>query len=96
LALASVKMVSLPIFILGMAKVSSLSMGRHRPLIASCSQFSCVREVYGTTSFDPDAWSPAVAHDPADTRTKLLEIAGDKYSYRKLDDHTDLIRRGLT
>jgi len=37
-----------------------------------------------------------VVRDPADTRTKLLEVAGDKYSYRELDDFTDLIRRGLT
>lgn len=55
----------------------------------------CVRQAFGTTSFDPDVWSPAVVRDPADTRTKLLEVAGDKYSYRELDDFTDLIRRGL-
>jgi len=55
----------------------------------------CVRQAYGTTSFDPDVWSPAVVRDPADTRSKLLEVAGDKYSYRELDDYTDLIRRGL-
>jgi multidrug efflux pump subunit AcrB len=55
----------------------------------------CVRQAFGTTSFDPDVWSPAVVRDPADTRTKLLEVAGDKYSYRELDDYTDLIRRGL-
>jgi multidrug efflux pump subunit AcrB len=57
---------------------------------------SCVRENYGSSSFDPDFWKPTVVRDPAETRAKLLGIAGDKYSYRELDDFTDLIRRGLT
>jgi hypothetical protein len=41
----------------------------------------------------PDAWSPIVIHDPAETREKLSEIAGDKYSYAELDNFSDLIAR---
>src|SRR5260221_1406644 len=41
----------------------------------------------------PDAWSPIIVHDPADTRKKLSEVAGDKYSYAELDDFSDLIAR---
>jgi multidrug efflux pump subunit AcrB len=41
----------------------------------------------------PDAWSPIIIHDPAETREKLSEIAGDKYSYAELDDFSDLIAR---
>ena len=41
----------------------------------------------------PDAWSPIVIHDPAETREKLWQIAGDKYSYAELDDFSDLIAR---
>src|SRR6266478_2842365 len=41
----------------------------------------------------PDAWSPIIVHDPAQTREKLSEIAGDKYSYAELDDFSDLIAR---
>ncbi len=41
----------------------------------------------------PDAWSPIIVHDPADTPKKLSEVAGDKYSYAELDDFSDLIAR---
>ncbi len=41
----------------------------------------------------PDAWSPIIVHDPAETREKLSEAAGDKYSYAELDDFSDLIAR---
>jgi multidrug efflux pump subunit AcrB len=41
----------------------------------------------------PDAWSPVIIHHPAETREKLSETAGDKYSYAELDDFSDLIAR---
>jgi multidrug efflux pump subunit AcrB len=41
----------------------------------------------------PDAWTPIIIHDPAETREKLSEVAGDKYSYAELDDFSDLIAR---
>src|SRR3954470_6764924 len=41
----------------------------------------------------PDAWSPIIVHDPAETRERLAEVAGDKYSYAELDDFSDLIAR---
>ena len=56
----------------------------------------CVEQSYGTSSFDPDFWKATVVRDPATTRNKLLAVAGDKYTFRELDDFTDLIRRGLT
>ncbi|MEX5219504.1 MAG: efflux RND transporter permease subunit [Nitrospira sp.] len=43
----------------------------------------------------PDAWKPAIIRDPQETETKLLAVAGDKYTYRELDDFTDLIQRTL-
>ncbi len=43
----------------------------------------------------PDAWPVAVIREPADTRARLAAVAGDKYSYRELDDYTDLITRTL-
>jgi len=43
----------------------------------------------------PDAWNPAILRDPAETREKLSEVAGDKYSYAELDDFSDLIARTL-
>jgi len=41
----------------------------------------------------PDAWPPAFIRDPKNTESKLHAVAGDRYSYRELDDFTDLIAR---
>jgi multidrug efflux pump subunit AcrB len=41
----------------------------------------------------PDAWKPAFIRDPADTDARLQQVAGAKYSYRQLDNYTDLIQR---
>ena len=43
----------------------------------------------------PDAWQPAFIRNPAETEARLAEVAGDRYSYRELDDYTDLIQRTL-
>jgi multidrug efflux pump subunit AcrB len=43
----------------------------------------------------PDAWSPAIIRDPADTEKELQSVAGAKYSYRDLDNYTDLLQRSL-
>src|SRR6516165_3300940 len=43
----------------------------------------------------PDAWQPAVIRDPADTEARLQRVVGAKYSYRDLDDFTDLLQRSL-
>ncbi len=43
----------------------------------------------------PDAWQPAIIRDPADTEARLAEVAGAKYSYRDLDDYTELLQRTL-
>ncbi|WP_064742733.1 efflux RND transporter permease subunit [Edaphobacter aggregans] len=43
----------------------------------------------------PDAWVPAIIRDPRETRTKLANVAGEKYSYAELDNFSDLIGRTL-
>jgi multidrug efflux pump subunit AcrB len=60
------------------------------------SFMGCVEEKYGSASFDPDIWQPVVVRNPDDTQARLDSVAGDKYSFRELDDFTDLIQRGLT
>ena len=56
----------------------------------------CVEQKYGSASFDPDVWYPVVIRNPADAEARLDTVAGDKYSFRELDDFDDLIKRGLT
>ena len=43
----------------------------------------------------PDTWDPAIIRDPTETRTRLANVAGDKYSYAELDNFSDLIGRTL-
>lgn len=45
--------------------------------------------------FLPDAWGPIIVRDPAQTRDRIAERAGDRYSYRQLDDYTDLVQKSL-
>ena len=45
--------------------------------------------------FHPDAWGPIIIRDPGSTRERMAELASDRYSYRQLDDFTDLIQRTL-
>ncbi|HEY9504814.1 MAG TPA: efflux RND transporter permease subunit [Gemmatimonadales bacterium] len=52
-----------------------------------------VEERLRVSEFHPDAWAPLVVRDPARTRTGLLAIVGDKYTYKELDDFTDLMKR---
>lgn len=54
-----------------------------------------VRENLHRSEIHPDAWTAAIIRDPADAQARLTAVAGDKYSYRQLDDYTDLIGRTL-
>jgi multidrug efflux pump subunit AcrB len=45
--------------------------------------------------FHPDVWEPTIIRNPKDTEARLALVAGDKYSYRELDIHTELIKRVL-
>ena len=54
-----------------------------------------VRRTLRASEFHPDAWPAVVVRDPGETRARLMERRGEKYSYRELDRYTDLIRRSL-
>ncbi len=52
-------------------------------------------ENYGDNPIHPDAWAPAVVRNPGETLSKLSQVAGEKYSYRELDDLTDVMAKAL-
>ncbi len=52
-----------------------------------------VMEKLHSSEIHPDSWPAAFIRDPADTEMRLAAVAGDKYSYRELDDFTDLMAR---
>jgi multidrug efflux pump subunit AcrB len=43
----------------------------------------------------PDAWPIVIAHDPAEVQSLLAAAPGNKYTYRQLDQYTDLLQRTL-
>src|SRR5262249_25859768 len=54
-----------------------------------------LRDRLRASEMHPDAWTAIVVRDPSDAEAKLTAVAGDKYTYRELDDYTDLITRTL-
>src|SRR5689334_2347490 len=70
-----------------------LSSKSDEELLAQTQQF--VNERLQSSEFHPDAWPPFVVRNPQDTLAKLNTVAGDKYTYRQMDDYTDLIEKTL-
>src|SRR6185369_2402891 len=54
-----------------------------------------IAERMQAAEFHPDAWAPIVVRNTQDVHAKLKAVAGDKYSYRQMDDYTDLIEKTL-
>jgi multidrug efflux pump subunit AcrB len=54
-----------------------------------------LREQLRISEFHPDAGRPVIIRDLARTREQLAAVAGSKYTYRELDDFTELIARTL-
>ncbi len=52
-------------------------------------------ENYGESPIHPDAWRPFVVRAPSEISSKLKQVAGEKYSYRELDDYTDAVAKAL-
>lgn len=47
------------------------------------------------SELDPDVWPAVVIRNPEDTKARLTEVAGEKYTYRELDDFTDTIEKTI-
>jgi len=62
-------------------------------ILAFVQQF--ITERLQAAEFHPDAWPPMVVRDPNEVQAKLKSVAGDKYSYRQMDQFTDLIEKTL-
>lgn len=77
----------------GFLGLDALFGGEETAILAFIQEFARAR--LRTAELHPDVWSPAVIRDPGDTHARLAAVAGEKYSYRELDDFTDLIKRVL-
>src|SRR3989442_141389 len=56
---------------------------------------SFVAEQLHESQLHPDGWPVVIIRHPQDAETRLAAVASDKYSYKELDDFTDLIARTL-
>ncbi len=54
-----------------------------------------IDESLHATGFQVDVQQPVVIRNTGETAERLRAVAGDRYSYRELDDFTDLIMRTL-
>ncbi len=54
-----------------------------------------IQQKLRSSEFPPDLWDPVVIFQPEETEARLEEVAGGKYTYRQMDDYTDLIRRSV-
>lgn len=54
-----------------------------------------VQERLQSSEIHPDAWESVFIRNTQDTEAQLAAVAGDRYSYRDLDDFTDLIARTI-
>jgi multidrug efflux pump subunit AcrB len=77
----------------GFVAVDGISEKSDEELLAYIVRF--VDENLKASEIHPDAWRPLVVRDTAQTADRLARIAGDRYTYRELDDYTDLIMRTL-
>ena len=77
----------------GFVGVDGVSDASDDALLGHTRQF--INERLQAADFHPDSWPPVLIRNPQETHQKLAQVAGDKYSYREMDDFTDLIEKGL-
>lgn len=75
----------------GFMGVDSKSTASDEELLSYGQQF--IAERLKASEFHPDSWQPIVIRNPRETEAKLALVAGDKYSYRELDNFTDEIEK---
>lgn len=54
-----------------------------------------LEENFPRSKWEPGIWEPFMVRNLNEIRTKLGAVAGDKYSYRELDDFTDAMEKAL-
>jgi multidrug efflux pump subunit AcrB len=52
-------------------------------------------EMLHRSEIPPDVWATTLIRNAEDSEARLAAVAGDRYSYRELDDFTDLIGRTI-
>ena len=77
----------------GFIGVDSQSTADDKTILDALGAFMAER--YHATDLHPDSWQPFIVRNLAEISSKLKAAAGEKYSYRELDDFTDLMEKAL-
>jgi multidrug efflux pump subunit AcrB len=77
----------------GFAGLDGISSASEQELLGYLQRF--IKERVQASEVDPDVWQPIVIRDTAETEARMAAAAGDKYSYREMDDFTDTIEKTL-
>jgi multidrug efflux pump len=77
----------------GFLGIDSQTVASDPKILENALEFA--RERLRGGELHPDIWRLAVIRDPAQAEQRLAEVAGDKYSYRELDEYTDQIVKAL-
>ena len=70
-----------------------LSTATDEQIHAAGNEF--ISERLRESEFHPDAWPPIVVRDPGQVGAVIAAAPGNKYTYRELDQYTDLLQRTL-
>lgn len=77
----------------GFAGIDADSEASDRAIMDSLTAF--LNERYRASEMHPDAWPGFIVRDPDETTARLAAVAGDKYSYREMDDFTDTMQKAI-
>src|SRR5262249_12343744 len=75
----------------GFVGIDARSTAGDQQILDSLQRF--LNEQHRASEIHPDAWKPIVIRDAAEIPAKLQAVAGEKYSYREMDDFTDLMEK---
>jgi multidrug efflux pump subunit AcrB len=77
----------------GFVGIDGAAQGDEPRLLALVDEF--LREKLHGEEAHPDVWGPLVVRDPGEVEQRLAAVAGDRYSYRELDEMTKVVQRKL-
>ncbi len=77
----------------GFVGIDASSTAADQQILDALQRF--LAERYRASEIHPDAWRPFVVRNAEEIAAKLKDVAGEKYSYREMDDLTDLMEKEL-
>ena len=77
----------------GFLGIDTRTVATDEKILGNAREF--ISERLRLAELHPDIWRLAVVRDPAHAEAKLAAVAGDKYSYRDLDQYSEQLEKAL-